>query len=249
MIFNIGGFENIKGKMPEFTYTGNYQLIDDGITNGVQNWRLKLLTSGTLTFSKVVKDIDLFLVGGGSGVPAGATQAGGGGGYTSTQKSVAVKSGTAYTVTVGAGGAGGGGAGGSSSFGSLASVAGGGSDGSYQNGGSGGGGGGNNGPGGNGGSDGSHGSEGYNGVARGTGQGTTTREFGESGATLYAGGGGGATNYAEDYETPGQGGAGGGGKGYSPNGGSTSGVTNTGGGGGGGYGAGGSGIVIIRNAR
>ena len=82
---------------------------------------------------------------------------------------------------------------------------------------------------------------------RAQGQGTTTREFGESTGDLYAGGGG---------SSGGNGGAGGGGKGGSgSNIGGRAGVTNTGGGGGGApyysgsAGKGGSGIVIIRNAR
>ncbi len=57
--------------MPEYTYTGNASLIDDG--GG--NWRIKLLTSGVLTFTKLGNakgGIDLFLVGGGCA---------GGGGY------------------------------------------------------------------------------------------------------------------------------------------------------------------------
>ena len=82
----------------------------------------------------------------------------------------------------------------------------------------------------------------YWGHLGGSGQGSTTREFGESTGELYAGGGGGGPNAS--------GGAGGGAKG---SGGSAS--KNTGGGGGGSAGggsaggSGGSGIVIIRNHR
>ena len=50
--------------MPEYTYTGNASLIDDG--GG--NWRIKFLTSGTLTFTKLGNakgGLDVFLVGGG----------------------------------------------------------------------------------------------------------------------------------------------------------------------------------------
>lgn len=93
------------------------------------------------------------------------------------------------------------------------------------------------------------------------GQHTTTREFGEAGATLYSGGGGGGgSRYSGTTYAPGAGGAGGGGKGAAYNAAAVAGTANTGGGGGGGYfsstssyrrasGAGGSGIVIIRNAR
>lgn len=78
----------------------------------------------------------------------------------------------------------------------------------------------------------------------GTGQGTTTRAFGEAANTLYAGGGGGGS-----YKLPGSSGAGGGGAGGTTAGG-YSGTVSTGGGGGGTLdgksGAGGTGIVIIR---
>lgn len=238
--------------LPTFAYTGSYTTADDGNNN----WRIKFLTSGTLTFSKLQgagSGIDIFCVGGGGG--GGAS--GGCGGRTTTVRAVTVTAGTSYQVIVGAGGAEGA-PGGNSSFGSLASAAGGG--GPEGVGGSGGGGSGlyfsssNKANGGNGGSDGSNGVNGYgtNGFRNGTGQGTTTREFGESYGTLYAGGGGGAG----DYDCAlGSGGAGGGGAGGSlwdkgPKAGGA-GATNFGGGGGGGSpgGAGGSGIVIIRNKR
>lgn len=250
MIFNIGGSENTKGKMPEFTYSGIYQLLDDGKNGSTQNWRIKFLTSGTLKFTKVVDEIDLFLVGGGGSAASIVNQVGGGnaggGGYTKTQKRVPVEAGKSYEILVGAGGAE------NPSHntpvnGSPSSAFGYSADGGYGggftaggNGGSGGGGGYD--KSGNGGSDGGNGGgasgESYRG---GYGQGSTTREFGESGATLYAGGGGGTKT--------GVGGAGGGGSSGS------AGVANTGGGGGGRYSygtpgcAGGSGIVVIRNAR
>lgn len=102
----------------------------------------------------------------------------------------------------------------------------------------------------------------------GDAQGTTTRAFGESNGTLYAGGGGGGSKSvggrADGYEQYiGHGGAGGGGDGsytYKPSYSqpnqvhrAVSGTPNTGGGGGGSYnsntdttGAGGSGIAIVR---
>lgn len=88
----------------------------------------------------------------------------------------------------------------------------------------------------------------------GTGQGTTTREFGEATGKLYAGGGGGGTSYSALYGgIAGVGGAGGGGNGgQSQSSASVPGTPNTGGGGGGGFessdkgAAGGSGIVCIR---
>ena len=75
----------------------------------------------------------------------------------------------------------------------------------------------------------------------GTGQGSTTREFGESSGTLYSGGGAGKPGVCGGTSGgSGSGGAGGGATAYN------AGSANTGGGGG--YGAsGGSGIIVIRN--
>ena len=67
--------------LPRFTYTGQYSFIQDG--DG--HWRIKFLTSGTLTFSSLgngADGADLFIVGGGGG---SNTYAGGGGGYTVTR--------------------------------------------------------------------------------------------------------------------------------------------------------------------
>ena len=250
--------------IPEFTYTGDYEIVSDDdqpITTSQGNWKIRFLTSGTLTFTNLngaENGIDVFLVGGGGG----GSRAAGGGGYTKTLKAVKVTVGTAYAIEVGAGGIAGvgnskaGNSGGTSNaFG--ASANGGKANGTASsyigaNGGSGGGAGSGNGAGGQGGSDGSDGFH-RDGTHRdsGTGQGTTTREFGESGGKLYAGGGGGCST--SSFEG-GEGGEGGGGAGGRPSGGATSGETNTGGGGGGAAnskagGAGGSGIVVIRNAR
>ena len=248
--------------IPDFTYTGDFEIVSDDdqpITVSQGNWKIRFLTSGTLTFTNLngaENGIDVFLVGGGGG----GSRAAGGGGYTKTLKAVKVTVGTAYAIEVGAGGIAGvgnskaGSSGGTSSaFG--ASANGGKANGTASsyigaNGGSGGGAGSSNGAGGQGGSDGSDGFH-RDGTHRdsGTGQGTTTREFGESGGKLYAGGGGGVGT-----TTPANGGAGGGGAGGKLSGGATSGETNTGGGGGGAAnnkagGSGGSGIVVIRNTR
>lgn len=130
----------VRSYLPAYTYTGSHQLIDDGNFN----WRLKLLTSGTLTFSHLgsagSRGAQAFLVGGGG---AGAHHSGGGGGYTHTSRA-SLAAGTAYSVVVGAGGtadAGGVQGGTSSAFG--LSAAGGWAPASYGKGGSGGSGGGN----------------------------------------------------------------------------------------------------------
>lgn len=225
--------------LPEFTYTGNCSLIEDG----GENWRIKFLSSGTLTFTKLGSGkggVDLFLVGGGGGTYEKGTSGasgGAGGGYTLTEKALSLVKGMPYPVVVGAGGADGADGGDSSA---LWKTAGGGKG---VNGSSNGGNGGSGGAtyyNGSGGSDGGDGT-GYTGggQVRGKGQGTTTREFGEANGDLYAGGGACAIG-------SGTGGAGGGG-GMLQNG-----TDNTGGGAGGsnenGH-SGGSGIVIIRNHR
>ena len=242
--------------MPEYTYTGNSTLIDDG--GG--NWRIKFLTSGALRFTKLGSakgGVDVFCVGGGAS--GGGIGFGGGGGYTATVTKT-VSTGVAYQIVIGAGGAGvAGNASAKGNDGGTTSALG-----VYANGGQGGkswnqqgageGSGGASGGGASGGKNaqayvagGAGGADGADGGASqywsgGFGQGTTTREFGESTGDLYAGGGGGWGS------TVGAGGNGGGGAGNG-----TSGKPNTGGGGGAANGtttgAGGSGIVIIRNHR
>lgn len=248
--------------MPVYTFTGQHSFLDDG--DG--NWRIKFLSSGVLTWLSGKTEIDIFLVGGGSG---SNNIDGGGGGYTATHKKIKVVKGSRVNIVIGAGGNGS--AGGASSFDSL-SVNGG----SGKNGGSGGGGGAeatdktqNVSSGGDGGSDGSGGEKGNGGDSNdianygGSGQGTTTREFGEPGADLYSGGGGGAAHTHHNSSGRASGGRGGAGSpvlaqsGTSSEGGSNwYGGGKAGGGYGGGAGAdwnsttkGAQGIVIIRNAR
>lgn len=250
-----------------YTYTGSSTVIDDGN----DNWRIKFLTSGTFTplFNGT---IDIFVVGGGGGGggrnPAEGAGGGGGGGYTGTWTEIALVANQTYPVVVGNGGSGGsgavvGGTGGTSSFNTIYSKAGGGGGSATANytwsqnaGGAGGSGGGTSGhydggpqiAGGTGGSDGS------SGIPGASGQGTTTREFGETSGYIYAGGGGGAAERADG--TRGPGGINGGGYGGGSITVAASGTTNTGGGGGGAPdaaagqngGNGGSGIVIIRNS-
>ena len=200
--------------------------------------------------------IDIFTVGGGAGGGSGNAVGGGGGGYTKTYSNIVVESGsyTAYVAYGGSVGARGGttylintsykAEGGYSSGGCGSRInicnANNYSDGQCK--------------GGNGGSDGGNGYTGHWGQDNsiqysycagvlfvGLGQGSTTREFGESGATLYSGGGAGKPGTCRgNTGSSGSGGAGGGGRAY------TAGTANTGGGGG--YGAsGGSGIIVIRN--
>lgn len=97
--------------IPRFTYTGNYQTIDDG--NG--DWRIKFLTSGTLKLRRN-ELIDVFLVGGGASGNYGYSEdnyayteqysgaGGGGGGMTRTVKEITATAGVSYSIIVGEGG-------------------------------------------------------------------------------------------------------------------------------------------------
>ena len=231
---------------PIFTYLksdgtdANYLLIKD--TD--YDWRIKFKESGTLTFEDIgnayFDNIDVFLVGGGAGGGPGywyeirngwggnATGYGGGGGYTNTVKDVAIETSKDYNIVVGAGGGVGENGGASSGFGYTAN------GGNEKNGGSGGG---REGivysnSGGSGGSDGGNSS-----CGTGTGQGTTTREFGESTGDLYSPGGAGGGSSAWDG-------------GYVSGGSHGAGLTGANSGSGGdGSDSGYSGIVIIRNGR
>ena len=247
----------VKDPNTSYTYTGDHEFVDDG--NG--NWRVKFKSSGTLVFPSLGAwdgKLDVFLVGGGCAGGSGYWDAGNGygkagsGGYTTTQKSIYATANTAYSIVIGAGGQSAFAPGGNTSaFGVAAGggtkLAGGSGGGAYGNREV------NNG-----------GSNGGNGDPQdaanigidhwdspGKGQGTTTREFGESTGTLYAGGGGAGGNGSRQAV----GGSGGGGNGAWNGNQPTSGAANTGGGGGGMYygltivGKGGSGIVVIRNHR
>lgn len=203
MIFNMGGRVNPAKKMPDFTYSGTYRLIDEGLTETAQNWRIEFLTSGTLKFNKLATDIDVFCVGGGGGAPKWC--GGAGGGYTTTKKLVSVNAGTSYTITIGAGGASktdktNGGDGGTTKAFGVEALGGKGAiwaeyrEGeaskiyAYRVGADGGSGGG--GEGGAGGTDGADGKAGRANYG-GKGQGTTTHAFGESSGALYSAGGNG----------------------------------------------------------
>ena len=199
---------------PEFTYTGDYEIVDDSdnpisdFANWKNNWKIRFLTSGTLTFTKLNGwngQLDVFLVGGGGGSwygtwggdrnPNYVPSAAAGGGYTITKKNISVTVGTQYTISIGAGGLGGTGdindsgknGGNTTAFGATAN---GGKTGTTKVKGGDGGSGGAGYSGGSGGVDGADGSGGqYDEWAGGKGQGTTTREFAESAGKLYSTGG------------------------------------------------------------
>ena len=271
------GFCAKGGALPQFTYTGKYNMRDDGV--------VELLTSGTLVFLNPGV-IDVFCVGGGGGggwnpqYPEYPSESiaygGGGGGKTITVLKKSVNG--SYQITIGDGGTKGTN-GGATSFGNLITAEGGKgapstrlyeTSGGGGAGGSGGGGGASaSNQGGEGGADGENGMAGYPAQYRpgGNGQGTTTREFGEPTGKLYAGGGGGGRTLISQTPVVSRGGAGGGGSGgwvnnrdwqnmYQD---AAPGVANTGGGGGGGYqmsqtvmragASGGSGICCFRAAK
>ena len=240
----------------DFTYTGQYnERLEDGV--------VEFLTTGVLKFKKEVA-IDAFLVGGGGGGGSGkyvsgnySGGGGGGGGYTETLLNIVPRANTEYSIVIGTGGTSALKGGDTSAFGKVVNGGAcggiaptGTAGGAGGNGGSGGGGGGRHGyKGANGGSDGDNGGSTSGAASDGSGQSTTTREFGEATGKLYAGGGGGGGGYLSG----GTGGSGGGGNGASFEEGkaATGGTDNTGGGGGGSStkingAAGGSGIVCIR---
>ena len=237
--------------IPEFTYTGDYEIVSDDdqpITVSQGNWKIRFLTSGTLIFTNLngAEDgIDVFLVGGGGSGGSGVWDqgyvqkdirgGGGAGGYTKTISAIQVALNTRYDIIVGAGGvapinSSAGVDGGNTSAFSTTANGGGGTQRTNNNGNLGG----------NGGSGGGNAlyagaTDGGGGTNAGTGQGTTTREFGESDGKLYATGGSGIDK-ASGAANTGDGGSGG--KYADSSGGKIA---------SGGNGA--SGIVIIRNAR
>ena len=109
----------LDGKVPvygeDFTYTGEYEIIDDTDALGTW-WRIKFKTSGKLILLKNFIG-DIFLVGGGGSGggfyydSSGRTHyvhigSGGGGGYTKTLRSIEFIENTEYEILIGDGGTG-----------------------------------------------------------------------------------------------------------------------------------------------
>lgn len=211
-----------------------FQQVSTGQTS------LTVTSSRTVNFSDNAENIDIFVCGGGGGGGGGNSWgttstsyggAGGGGGRTATVKNAPITRYTDYALTVGSFGRGGNGgsrtevtdgtSGGSSSVSGIVSASGGGggSGGGSGSGGSGGSGGGGGGGLNSGGGDG--GSNGANGESTrhqgGTGQGSTTRAFGEANGILCSGGGGGGSGQNDSSSGSNGGGAyGNGGHGGNP---------------------------------
>jgi len=91
-----------KGSDYKLTYNGKCEVTCEN-----ENWKVKFLTSGTLT-TTVSLNVDVFLVGGGGGGYTTSYSVGGagGGGYTKTVKNITLQPNT-YKIDVGAGGGGG----------------------------------------------------------------------------------------------------------------------------------------------
>lgn len=104
--------------IPAFTYTGSYQIVDDSNnvisspSTYVGNWKIRFLSSGTLTFSDntgISSGIDIFVVGGGGSGATGSAYignnsfggGGGGGGAAITVKKFLASSGNSYSIVVG----------------------------------------------------------------------------------------------------------------------------------------------------
>lgn len=191
------GGECVTARLVDYTFkdsSGNdIKTTGTALAQSGNEWKIKIIKSGTITFTKLYSLVDVFVVGAGGAGGNG----GGGGGYTKTERNVVINIDENYRITIGAGTSSRGGT--TSGFGIYA---GGGWKG--QNLGNGhpeGGGGGSGGSGYNGSCVG--GTNGANGSgSSGYGQGTTTREFeedavgtfaGEPKGTLYSTGGGGGT--------------------------------------------------------
>ena len=103
--------------LPNFTYTGSYEIVDDDdnvihdIANYVGNWKIRFLSSGSLTFTDLecaADGIDAFIVGGGGSGAAGSpykaqdsvNSGGGGGGAAITVSKLSVSTGTSYSIVV-----------------------------------------------------------------------------------------------------------------------------------------------------
>ena len=104
-------------RVPSFTYTGSYQVVDDNDnvisspSTYIGNWKIRFLTSGTLTFSNSTgldSGIDIFVVGGGGTGARGGEYimqsrggGGGGGGAAITVIKFPAATGNSYSIVIG----------------------------------------------------------------------------------------------------------------------------------------------------
>jgi hypothetical protein len=200
MILNVNTKPLNSYGVPDFTYTGTYQIVDDNdniLTDmKAKNWKIRLLSSGDLTFTKLKgakSGIDVFLVGGGGNGGTGYTYSssgtcgggGGGGGYTKTEFFKPSK--TKYSIKIGGAG------GNTTAFEFTAEKGSNGGNGTTSSGGAGG----------NGSGKGGKGGGRYTSSFNGGNGGIGVYEFSEPGSFLYGGGGGGSHGHYEAYDDEG----------------------------------------------
>lgn len=111
MILNVNTKPLNSYGVPNFTYTGTYEIVDDNdnpLTNNSKNWKIRFLTSGDLVFTKLKgakEGIEVFLVGGGgAGAKVYSSSGGGGsGGEVSMQNKTIPIEKTTYSIKIGGG--------------------------------------------------------------------------------------------------------------------------------------------------
>lgn len=110
---------------PEFTYTGDYEVVDDDnrpiedFVGWKNNWKIRFLTSGTLTITNMYgwknNVVDMFIVGPGGGGKWGVNYVesgqksggeGGAGGFSKTVKNITLSLNTPYEIVIGSPGKG-----------------------------------------------------------------------------------------------------------------------------------------------
>ena len=108
----------VKPNVPSFTYTGTYQVVDNDDneisdpTTYAGEWKIRFLSSGTLTFNdniEIENGIDIFVVGGGGNGASGSSYiaqdsrggGGGGGGAALTITKFPAVAGSSYSIVVG----------------------------------------------------------------------------------------------------------------------------------------------------
>lgn len=101
-----GGYEEENGecvtaRLVDYTFkdsSGNdIKATGTALAQSGNEWKIKIIKSGTITFTKLYSLVDVFVVGAGGG----STSGGGGGGFTKTELNVALDLNEEYPITVG----------------------------------------------------------------------------------------------------------------------------------------------------
>ncbi len=101
-----GGYEEENGecvtaRLVDYTFkdsSGNdIKATGTALAQSGNEWKIKIIKSGTITFTKLYSLVDVFVVGAGGGGGNG----GGGGGFTKTELNVALDLNSGYSITVG----------------------------------------------------------------------------------------------------------------------------------------------------